>query len=250
MRKEIEIIWINSHTTHTITSISHTTHDTNILHKQSHFHPQLHYHLATSPFPHTHTHKHKHKTISTHTTTLPFSLSQRAMRCLCALCPPVLSSPMSIAPIMTSAFRERQITVSLATCAPCVVCVDAGMCTWVHDVVVCAFVFFYLWICVDFCLKWCLGIFDTTFIIFYSPFIHSFIFFFHFLFHFISFQIWIFDKIHHEINQFCSSHTLHEVYIDKFDTLDESLASSLQVQCEEMSVCVSVRLCAVLCVVY
>ena len=30
-------------------------------------------------------------------------------------------------------------------------------------------------------------------------------------------RIWIYDKIHHEINQFCSRHTLQEVYIDKFD---------------------------------
>lgn len=41
-------------------------------------------------------------------------------------------------------------------------------------------------------------------------------------------KTWIFDKIHHEINQFCSKNTLQEVYIDKFDTLDEQLASSLQ----------------------
>mgnify|MGYP000725034242 FL=1 len=41
-------------------------------------------------------------------------------------------------------------------------------------------------------------------------------------------KTWIFDKIHHEINQFCSSHTLQEVYIDLFDTLDESLAMALQ----------------------
>jgi erlin len=27
-------------------------------------------------------------------------------------------------------------------------------------------------------------------------------------------KTWIYDKIHHEINQFCSKHTLHEVYID------------------------------------
>lgn len=40
-------------------------------------------------------------------------------------------------------------------------------------------------------------------------------------------KTWIFDKIHHEINQFCSSHTLQEVYIDLFDTLDESLAMAL-----------------------
>jgi len=41
-------------------------------------------------------------------------------------------------------------------------------------------------------------------------------------------KIWIFDKIHHEINQFCSSHTLQEVYITLFDTLDENLAVALQ----------------------
>ena len=29
----------------------------------------------------------------------------------------------------------------------------------------------------------------------------------------------------HEINQFCSSHTLQEVYITKFDQLDEALKS-------------------------
>lgn len=44
-------------------------------------------------------------------------------------------------------------------------------------------------------------------------------------------KIWIFDKIHHEINQFCSSHTLQEVYIDLFDRLDESLAQALQTDC-------------------
>lgn len=41
-------------------------------------------------------------------------------------------------------------------------------------------------------------------------------------------QLWIFDKIHHEINQFCSGHSLQEVYIDKFDSLDESLTQALQ----------------------
>jgi regulator of protease activity HflC (stomatin/prohibitin superfamily) len=41
-------------------------------------------------------------------------------------------------------------------------------------------------------------------------------------------KTWIFDKIHHEINQFCSSHSLQEVYIDLFSTLDESLVVSLQ----------------------
>ena len=40
-------------------------------------------------------------------------------------------------------------------------------------------------------------------------------------------KTWIFDKIHHEINQFCSGHTLQEVYITLFDTLDESLQAAL-----------------------
>ena len=40
-------------------------------------------------------------------------------------------------------------------------------------------------------------------------------------------KTWIFDKIHHEINQFCSKNTLQDVYIDKFDTLDESLTEAL-----------------------
>jgi len=46
-------------------------------------------------------------------------------------------------------------------------------------------------------------------------------------------QTWIFDKIHHEINQFCSGHTLHEVYITLFDTLDEHLAMALQKDCNK-----------------
>jgi len=44
-------------------------------------------------------------------------------------------------------------------------------------------------------------------------------------------KTWIFDKIHHEINQFCSSHTLQEVYITLFDTLDEHLQVALQRDC-------------------
>lgn len=40
-------------------------------------------------------------------------------------------------------------------------------------------------------------------------------------------KTWIFDKIHHEINQFCSKNTLQDVYIDKFDALDESLQEAL-----------------------
>lgn len=38
----------------------------------------------------------------------------------------------------------------------------------------------------------------------------------------------IFNKVHHEVNQFCSSHTLQEVYIDYFDKIDESLKTALQ----------------------
>ena len=41
-------------------------------------------------------------------------------------------------------------------------------------------------------------------------------------------KTWIYDKVHHEINQFCSAHTLEEVYISKFDTIDESLRDALQ----------------------
>lgn len=46
-------------------------------------------------------------------------------------------------------------------------------------------------------------------------------------------KLWVHDKIHHEINQFCSSHTLQEVYIEKFETLDESLALALQKDCDK-----------------
>eukprot|EP01064_Diplonema_japonicum_P006022 TRINITY_DN13999_c0_g1_i1.p1 TRINITY_DN13999_c0_g1~~TRINITY_DN13999_c0_g1_i1.p1 ORF type:complete len:342 (+),score=68.83 TRINITY_DN13999_c0_g1_i1:88-1026(+) len=46
-------------------------------------------------------------------------------------------------------------------------------------------------------------------------------------------KIWIFDKIHHEINQFCSKHTLHEVYIEKFDHLDEMIATKIQEGCDK-----------------
>jgi regulator of protease activity HflC (stomatin/prohibitin superfamily) len=46
-------------------------------------------------------------------------------------------------------------------------------------------------------------------------------------------KIWIFDRIHHEINQFCSSHTLQQVYIDMFEVLDEALAAALQKNCDE-----------------
>ncbi|XP_062111471.1 uncharacterized protein LOC133822975 [Humulus lupulus] len=42
---------------------------------------------------------------------------------------------------------------------------------------------------------------------------------------------WIYDKIHHEINQFCSSHSLQEVYIDVFDQIDEKMKDALQGDC-------------------
>uniref|UniRef100_A0A4W6DRI2 Erlin-1 n=1 Tax=Lates calcarifer TaxID=8187 RepID=A0A4W6DRI2_LATCA len=38
----------------------------------------------------------------------------------------------------------------------------------------------------------------------------------------------IFNKIHHELNQFCSVHTLQEVYIELFDIIDENLKTALQ----------------------
>ncbi|XP_076441900.1 erlin-2-B-like [Babylonia areolata] len=38
----------------------------------------------------------------------------------------------------------------------------------------------------------------------------------------------IYNKIHHELNQFCSIHNLQEVYIDLFDQIDENLRQALQ----------------------
>lgn len=35
----------------------------------------------------------------------------------------------------------------------------------------------------------------------------------------------------HEINQFCSKHSLEDVYITKFDKLDENLAQAIQHDC-------------------
>jgi regulator of protease activity HflC (stomatin/prohibitin superfamily) len=46
-------------------------------------------------------------------------------------------------------------------------------------------------------------------------------------------KTWIFDKVHHEMNQFCSQHTLQEVYIDKFDTVDDRLREALQKDCTD-----------------
>jgi regulator of protease activity HflC (stomatin/prohibitin superfamily) len=46
-------------------------------------------------------------------------------------------------------------------------------------------------------------------------------------------QIWIHDKVHHEINQFCSKHTLQDVLIDKFSTIDEQMQTVLQAGCDK-----------------
>jgi len=45
----------------------------------------------------------------------------------------------------------------------------------------------------------------------------------------------IFDKVHHELNQFCSAHTLQEVYIQLFDQIDENLKVALQAELTEMA---------------
>ncbi|XP_058070400.1 uncharacterized protein LOC131219335 [Magnolia sinica] len=44
-------------------------------------------------------------------------------------------------------------------------------------------------------------------------------------------KTWIYDKIHHEINQFCSAHSLQQVYIDMFDQANEKMKEALQVDC-------------------
>jgi len=41
-------------------------------------------------------------------------------------------------------------------------------------------------------------------------------------------RTWIYDKIHHEVNQICSRSTLEEMYITRFDALDEALRDALQ----------------------
>ena len=41
-------------------------------------------------------------------------------------------------------------------------------------------------------------------------------------------KTWIVDRIHHEMNQFCSTATLQDVYIAKFDRLDENLMIQLR----------------------
>merc|ERR1719242_765702 len=48
-------------------------------------------------------------------------------------------------------------------------------------------------------------------------------------------QTLIFDKVHHELNQFCSSHSLQQVYIEEFDQIDENLQVALQRNLDEMA---------------
>jgi len=45
----------------------------------------------------------------------------------------------------------------------------------------------------------------------------------------------IFDKIHHEVNQFCSVHTLQEVYIDLFSSIDDHLKRTIQNDLENLA---------------
>ena len=45
----------------------------------------------------------------------------------------------------------------------------------------------------------------------------------------------IYNKIHHELNQFCSVHSLQEVYIDLFDQIDENLKRALQSDLNELA---------------
>ncbi|XP_057327057.1 erlin-2-B-like [Microplitis mediator] len=51
----------------------------------------------------------------------------------------------------------------------------------------------------------------------------------------------IFNKVHHELNQFCSIHTLHEVYIDLFDQIDENLKNALQKDLNELAPGLSIQ---------
>ncbi|KAI9091967.1 hypothetical protein K1719_027902 [Acacia pycnantha] len=44
-------------------------------------------------------------------------------------------------------------------------------------------------------------------------------------------KTWIHDKIHHHINQFCTSHSLQQVYIDDFAKIGEKIKEALQVDC-------------------
>uniref|UniRef100_A0A8C6UB53 Cholesterol 25-hydroxylase like 3 n=1 Tax=Neogobius melanostomus TaxID=47308 RepID=A0A8C6UB53_9GOBI len=55
----------------------------------------------------------------------------------------------------------------------------------------------------------------------------------------------IFNKVHHELNQFCSVHSLQEVYIGLFDQIDENLKLTLQTDLTSMALGSSYRYSAV-----
>lgn len=57
----------------------------------------------------------------------------------------------------------------------------------------------------------------------------------------------IFNKIHHELNQFCSVHTLQEVYIELFGECESLMSNSLfyQEYCEVLVVYMSTDVSAV-----
>lgn len=46
-------------------------------------------------------------------------------------------------------------------------------------------------------------------------------------------KLWLYDKVHHELNSLCSLHTLQEIYIDLFGTVDDILAKALQDGCDQ-----------------
>ncbi|EDQ89429.1 uncharacterized protein MONBRDRAFT_25588 [Monosiga brevicollis MX1] len=45
----------------------------------------------------------------------------------------------------------------------------------------------------------------------------------------------IFDKVHHTLNQFCSVHTLQEVYVNQFDQIDENLKQDLEADLNKLA---------------
>ena len=57
-------------------------------------------------------------------------------------------------------------------------------------------------------------------------------------------KTWIYDKIHHEINQFCSAHTLQEVYIDKFDQVNKLILLFKVTSRGEGTVCILLTIIA------
>lgn len=46
-------------------------------------------------------------------------------------------------------------------------------------------------------------------------------------------KLWLYDKVHHELNSLCSLHSLQEIYIDLFGTVDDILAKALQDGCTQ-----------------